>query len=120
MPEESHPLVQLAGSDRAPLAGATPAGRLDTSERAELTLVLVPGVSGAGLGQVRSRAPTGRGRPPHRSGGAPLSAPPPRGGAVPAVLGLDPRPQARPHSRTSAAAAPQGHPSPPNQVAGIY
>ena len=40
MPEESHPLVLLAGSERAPLAAATPAGPLDTSERAELTLVL--------------------------------------------------------------------------------
>jgi len=40
MPEQSHPLVQLAGSERGPLAGATPAGQLDTSERAELTLVL--------------------------------------------------------------------------------
>ena len=40
MPEESEPLVQLAGSERAPLPGVAPAGRLDTSERAELTLVL--------------------------------------------------------------------------------
>ena len=40
MPEQSHPLVQLAGSERARLADATPAGELDTSERAELTLVL--------------------------------------------------------------------------------
>ena len=40
MPDESHPLVQLPGSERAPLAAATPAGPLDTSERAELTLVL--------------------------------------------------------------------------------
>ena len=40
MPEESHPLVRLPGSERAPLAAATPAGQLDTSERAELTLVL--------------------------------------------------------------------------------
>ena len=40
MSEESQPLVQLAGSERAPLADATPAGQLDTSERAELTLVL--------------------------------------------------------------------------------
>jgi len=38
MSDES--LVQLAGSERAPLADATPAGELDTSERAELTLVL--------------------------------------------------------------------------------
>jgi kumamolisin len=33
-------LVPLPGSDRAPLPDATPAGPLDTSERAELTLVL--------------------------------------------------------------------------------
>jgi kumamolisin len=33
-------LVQLPGSERAPLANARPAGQLDTSERAELTLVL--------------------------------------------------------------------------------
>jgi len=38
--DESQPLVQLSGSERAPLAEATPAGQLDTSERAELTLVL--------------------------------------------------------------------------------
>ena len=40
MPEESEPLVELAGSERAPLPGVAPAGQLDTSERAELTLVL--------------------------------------------------------------------------------
>ena len=40
MSEESQPLVQLSGSERAPLAEARPAGQLDTSERAELTLVL--------------------------------------------------------------------------------
>ena len=40
MPEESHPLVELAGSERTPLAAAVAAGPLDTSERAELTLVL--------------------------------------------------------------------------------
>jgi kumamolisin len=33
-------LVQLPGSERAPLAQARPAGQLDTSERTELTLVL--------------------------------------------------------------------------------
>ena len=38
MSDES--LVRLAGSERAPLANATPAGELDPSERAELTLVL--------------------------------------------------------------------------------
>jgi len=38
--DQSEPLVQLPGSQRAPLADARPAGRLDASERAELTLVL--------------------------------------------------------------------------------
>jgi kumamolisin len=38
--DESHPLVQLPGSERAPLATAAPAGQLDPSERAEVTLVL--------------------------------------------------------------------------------
>ena len=40
MSDESHPLVRLPGSSRAPLASATPAGQLDLAERAELTLVL--------------------------------------------------------------------------------
>ena len=40
MSDESHPLVQLPGSERAPLATAAPAGQLDPSERAEVTLVL--------------------------------------------------------------------------------
>ena len=40
MSDESHPLVQLPGSERAPLAAAAPAGQLDASERAEVTLVL--------------------------------------------------------------------------------
>jgi kumamolisin len=40
MSDQSQPLVQLPGSERAPLAHARPAGPLDTSERAELTLVL--------------------------------------------------------------------------------
>jgi kumamolisin len=38
--DESPSLVHLPGSERAPLPNATPAGHLDTSERAELTLVL--------------------------------------------------------------------------------
>jgi len=38
--DQAQPLVQLPGSERAPLAEASPAGQLDTSERAELTLVL--------------------------------------------------------------------------------
>jgi kumamolisin len=45
LPEREHTvsdqsLVPLSGSERGPLATATPAGQLDTSERAELTLVL--------------------------------------------------------------------------------
>src|SRR5579859_5184185 len=40
MPDESHSLVQLPGSERASLPDASPAGELDTSERAELTLIL--------------------------------------------------------------------------------
>jgi kumamolisin len=38
--DESPSLAHLPGSERAPLPNATPAGHLDTSERAELTLVL--------------------------------------------------------------------------------
>jgi len=40
MSDESRSLVHLPGSARAPLADATPAGPLDTAERADLTLVL--------------------------------------------------------------------------------
>ena len=40
MSDQSQPLVLLPGSERAPLAEARPAGQLDTSERAEVTLVL--------------------------------------------------------------------------------
>src|SRR6266581_4452474 len=40
MPDESPHLVQLPGSERAPLSSATPAGQLDPAERAEVTLVL--------------------------------------------------------------------------------
>ena len=40
MPDESHYLVQLPGSERAPLAAARPAGLLDSAERAVVTLVL--------------------------------------------------------------------------------
>ena len=185
MPEESHPLVELAGSERAPLAAATPAGQLDTSERAELTLVLrrraelpaeivegptvltsdqLAGRYGAdpadvdlvrrtltGLGleitevhpasrrvkvtgtlgqlssafgttlqQVSSPAPKGRGTVTHRYREGPLYVPAPLDGVVLAVLGLDTRPQARPHFRARDAAAAQGHTYPPNQVASIY
>ena len=40
MSDQAQPLVELPGSERAPLAQARPAGQLDTSERAEVTLVL--------------------------------------------------------------------------------
>ena len=40
MPDESPSLVPLPGSERPPLTDVTPAGDLDTTERAELTLVL--------------------------------------------------------------------------------
>jgi kumamolisin len=40
MPDESGSLVRLPGSERASLPGATETGPLDTSERAEVTLVL--------------------------------------------------------------------------------
>jgi len=189
MPEQSHPLVRLAGSERGPLAGVTAAGPLDTAERAELTLVLrrraeipaevvegptvltsdqlagqygadpadvdlvrqtltglgleitevypasrrvkvagtlgqLSGVFGATLRQVSSPAPKGQGTVTHRYREGPLYVPAPLDGVVLAVLGLDDRPQARPHFRTprdgSAAAAAQGHTYPPNQVASIY
>jgi len=189
MPEASEPLVQLAGSERAPLPGVAPAGRLDTSERAELTLVLrrraeipadivegptvltgdqlaerygadpadvdlvrrtlaglgleitavhpasrrikavgtlgqLSGVFGAELRQVSSPAPRGRGTVTHRYREGALFVPAPLDGVVLAVLGLDTRPQARPHFRAprdgSAAAAAQSQTYPPNQVAGIY
>ncbi len=190
MPDESHPLVQLPGSERAPLADVTPAGDLDTSERAEVTLMLrrraeIPAdiVEGptvltagelaerygadpadadlvrqtmAGLGLevtdvhlgsrrvkvagtvgdlsrafgvtlqlVSSPDPRGQGTITHRYREGPVSVPAPLAGVVTAVLGLDTRPQARPHFRTrgaapAAAAAAQGTTYPPNQVADIY
>jgi hypothetical protein len=185
MPEESDPLVRLPGSERAPLAAATPAGQLDTSERAELTLVLrrraelpagivegptvltseqlaeqygadpadvdlvrrtltglgleitavhpasrrikvagtlgqLSSVFGAELRQVSSPAPSGHGTVTHRYRQGPLFVPAPLDGVVLAVLGLDDRPQARPHFRARDAAAAHGHTYPPNQVADIY
>ena len=189
MPEASEPLVQLAGSERAPLPDVAPAGRLDTSERAELTLVLrrraeipadivegptvltgdqlaerygadpadvdlvrrtlaglglevtevhpasrrikvagtlgqLSSVFGAELRQVSSPAPKGHEMVTHRYREGPLFVPSPLDGVVLAVLGLDTRPQARPHFRAprdgSAAAAAQSQTYPPNQVAGIY
>ncbi len=40
MPDEPGSMVRLPGSERAPLPGATPAGPLDTTARAEVTLIL--------------------------------------------------------------------------------
>jgi kumamolisin len=40
MPDESGHLVRLAGSERAPIPEATPAGVLDTSQRAEVTVIV--------------------------------------------------------------------------------
>ena len=40
MPDKSESLAYLPGSERAPLAGATDAGPLDTAQRAELTLMV--------------------------------------------------------------------------------
>lgn len=186
MPDEPHPLVQLPGSERAPLADATPAGELDTSERAEVTLMLrrraeIPAdiVEGptvltadelaerygadpadvdlvrqtmAGLGLevtevypgsrrvkvagtvgdlsrafgvtlqlVSSPDPRGHGTITHRYREGPVSVPAPLADVVTAVLGLDTRPQARPHFRSRGAApAAHGTTYPPNQVADIY
>src|SRR5207244_749971 len=76
------------------------------------------------LRQVSSPAPEGRGTVTHRYREGALFVPAPLDGVVLAVLGLDTRPQARPHFRAprdgSAAAAAQGHTYPPNQVADIY
>src|SRR5580692_4540839 len=187
MPDESGSLVQLPGSERAPLAAATAAGTLDTSQRAEITLITrrratmpaeivtgptvlttdelaerygthpddaarvrevlagyglevtaaypatrrimiagtladLAGAFGTTLRQVSSPDPGGRGMVTHRYRVGALFVPAALAGVVVAVLGLDTRPQARPHFRTrssgaaGAAAAPSGG-YPPNQVA---
>jgi kumamolisin len=186
MPDESGSLVRLAGSDRAPIPEATAAGPLDTSQRAELTVVIrrraeipaeivagptvltseelaerygadpadvdlvrqeltgrgleitavhpvtrrikvagtladLASAFGATLTQVSS--PDHRGRPvTHRYREGPLYVPAALDGVVLAVLGLDTRPQARPHFRTRAPgpAAAAGTSYSPNQVAGLY
>jgi kumamolisin len=192
MPDEPHDLVELPGSARTRLEAATPAGQLDTSERAELTLVLrrraeipaeivegptvlthdelrdqygadpadvdlvrqtlgalglevtevhastrrvkVAGTIGAlssafgvTLQQVSSPDPKTGESVMHRYREGPLFVPAALDGVVLAVLGLDTRPQARPHFRTLGspgvaphAAAAQGNTYPPNQVADIY
>ncbi len=189
MPDESQNLVELPGSARSRLEAATPAGQLDTSERAVLTLVLrrraeipaeivegptvlthdqlaerygadpadvdlvrqtltglgleitevhastrrvkVAGAIGAlssafgvTLQQVSSPDPKTGGNVTHRYREGPLFVPAALNGVVLAVLGLDTRPQARPHFRPLGdapdAAAAQGSTYPPNQVADIY
>jgi kumamolisin len=189
MPDESQNLVELPGSARSRLEAATPAGQLDTSERAVLTLVLrrrdeipaeivegptvlthdelrdqygadpadvdlvrqtlgalglevtvvhastrrvkVAGTIGAlssafgvTLQQVSSPDPKTGGDVTHRYREGPLFVPAALDGVVLAVLGLDTRPQARPHFRhrgvAPEAAAAQGSTYSPNQVADIY
>jgi len=182
MPDGSRSLVPLRGSERASLPDAQPAGTLDTSERAEVTVVIgrraqLPAdvVAGAALtsDQLAGRyganpadielvrqaltsrgleitavhpvtrrikvagtlgdlaaafgttlrrvsSPDPRGRPvTHRYREGPLYVPAELDGIVVAVLGLDTRPQARPHFRARDVTA-QGISYPPNKVAGIY
>jgi kumamolisin len=185
MPDESRDLVRLAGSDRAPIPGATAAGVLDTSQRTEVTVIvrrraelpaeIVAGPTvltseelaeryradpadvdlvrrelaplevtavhpatrrikvagtlaelasafGTTLTQVSS--PDHLGRPvTHRYREGPLYVPAALDGVVLAVLGLDTRPEFRPHFRTRGAPGPAAAPGTsyqPNQVAGIY
>ncbi|HYB46122.1 MAG TPA: S53 family peptidase, partial [Streptosporangiaceae bacterium] len=180
-------MVELAGSERAALPGATAVGPLDASERAEVTLVIrrraeipdeivegptvltsdelaerygadpadvelvsqvlasrglevtavhpvtrrikaagtlanLSSAFGTTLRQVSSTDPVGRGQVTHRYREGPLFVPAALDGVVLAVLGLDTRPQARPHFRARGAgsAAAQGTSYPPNQVADIY
>ena len=185
MPEGS--LVRLAGSERGSLPDITDTASVDTSERAEVTLVLrrraelpkeivvgptvlsrdelaerygadpadvdlvrrelggrglevtatdpgsrrvkvastlgdLSSAFGTTLRQVSSPDPHGQGRVTHRYREGPLYVPTALDGIVTAVLGLDTRPQARPHFRTGGAgpAAAQGISYLPNQVADIY
>src|SRR6516164_636530 len=184
MPDESGSLVRLAGSERAPIPEATAAEPLDTSQRAELTVVIrrraeipaeivagptvltseeladqygadpadvdlvsqqltsrgleITGVQpvtrrikvagtladlasafGTTLAQVSSPGHGGQ-MVTHRYREGPLYVPAALDGVVLAVLGLDTRPQARPHFRTRGAAAAPGTSYAPNQVANIY
>jgi kumamolisin len=91
---------------------------------------------GVTLRQVSSPAPKGLGTVTHRYREGALFVPAPLADVVTAVLGLDTRPQARPHFRVrrpgaaaaaaaggsggEAAAAAQGGTYPPNEVASIY
>jgi kumamolisin len=185
MPDESRHLVRLTGSERAPLPEVTTAGTLDTSQRAEVTVIvrrraelpaeIVTGPTvltseqlaerygadpadvdlvrrelaplevtavhpatrrikvagtladltrafGTTLTQVSSPDHGGR-SVTHRYRQGPLYVPTALNGVVLAVLGLDTRPEARPHFRMSGAPGPAAAPSPsyqPNQVAAIY
>jgi kumamolisin len=92
------------------------------------TLADLASAFGTTLQQVSSPDPGGRGMVTHRYREGPLFVPAALAGVVVAVLGLDTRPQARPHFRTrgssgtagaGAAAAPSGG-YPPNQVAAVY
>lgn len=74
---------------------------------------------GTSLGAVESVSPV-TGRPQrHRQRTGPLSLPPDLAAVVTAVLGLDDRPQARPHSRAIAPEAAKA-PFTANQVAEVY
>ena len=75
---------------------------------------------GTTLRQVTSPDPAGQGQVTHRYREGALYLPAALGGVVTAVLGLDTRPQARPHFRTAAAAAARGTSYTPGQVADIY
>ena len=75
---------------------------------------------GTTLRQVTSPDPAGQGQVTHRYREGALYLPAALGGVVTAVLGLDTRPQARPHFRTAAAAAAGGTSYTPGQVADIY
>jgi kumamolisin len=185
MPDESGRLVRLAGSDRAPIPEATAAGTLDTSQRAEVTVIvrrraelpeeIVAGptvltseelaerygadpadvalvrqelaplqvtavhpatrrIKMAGtLGELASvfnttltqvSSPDHQGRMvTHRYREGPLYIPAALDGVVIAVLGLDTRPEFRPHFRMSGAPGPAAAPGTsytPMQVADIY
>jgi kumamolisin len=187
MPDESGSLVRLAGSERAPIPEATAAGTLDTSQRAELTVVIrrraelpeeiVTGptvltseelaerygadpadvdlvreqLSSRGLEITDVQPATRRikvagtladlasafgttltqvssldhqGQPvTHRYREGPLYVPAALDGVVLAVLGLDTRPEFRPHFRTRGAPGPAASPGvsyTPVQVASIY
>jgi kumamolisin len=185
MPDESGRLVRLAGSDRAPIPEATAAGALDTSQRAEVTVIVrrraelpeeivagptvltseqlgerygadpadvalvrqelaplqvtevhpasrrikmagtlaeLASVFGTTLAQVSSPDHQGR-MVTHRYREGPLYIPAALDGVVLAVLGLDTRPEFRPHFRTRGASGPaaaQGTSYTPVQVADIY